>query len=190
MWQSLRRTGMDVGPVLLRVLLAVVGIYHGYPKVFQGGAAGLSAGLGIPLPLAWLAAVTEFFGGTMILLGLLTRFWSMGFAILMLVAIVMVHGPNGFDSLQQRKAWYGRKTVTIESVGVTVELASPLQAEAGEGGKTVVIRGGPKAGYEYNVALLLVSLSLVLMGPGRYSVDHGACRRLCPSAARAGPEGG
>ena len=149
----------------------------------------MSAGLGIPLALAWLTAITEFFGGIMILLGLMTRFWSMGFAIIMLVAIVMVHGPNGFDSLQQRRAWYGRKTVTVEPVGVTVELANPLQAELGEDGKTVIVRGGPKVGYEYNFVLLLASLALVLMGPGPYSVDHGACRKFCPASVRAGPEG-
>lgn len=38
------------------------------------------------VPLAWIAAITELVGGVCVLIGLFTRFWSMGLAIAMGVA--------------------------------------------------------------------------------------------------------
>lgn len=38
------------------------------------------------VPLAWIAAITELVGGVCVLIGLFTRFWSMGLAIAMAVA--------------------------------------------------------------------------------------------------------
>ena len=50
----------------------------------------------IPAPLAFLAIVAEFFGGLGLILGLLTRIAAFGIGIIMIVAIVMVHGGFGF----------------------------------------------------------------------------------------------
>lgn len=41
------------------------------------------------VPLAWIAAITELVGGVCVLIGLFTRFWSMGLAITMAVAFQM-----------------------------------------------------------------------------------------------------
>jgi len=38
------------------------------------------------VPLAWIAAITELVGGVCVLIGLFTRFWSMGLAVAMGVA--------------------------------------------------------------------------------------------------------
>jgi len=38
------------------------------------------------VPLAWIAAITELVGGVCVLIGLFTRFWSLGLAVTMLVA--------------------------------------------------------------------------------------------------------
>ena len=51
---------------------------------------------GIPAPLAFLAASTEFFGGLAVLSGLLSRLASLGLLITMLVAIFGVHLKGGF----------------------------------------------------------------------------------------------
>ena len=49
----------------------------------------------IPAPLAFLAIAAEFFGGLGLILGFLTRIAAFGIAVNMLVAIFMVHAPNG-----------------------------------------------------------------------------------------------
>lgn len=90
--------------VLLRAVLGVVFFAHGAQKVlgwFGGyGLAGtvgfFENTLGIPAPLAYIAAFTEFFGGLAIFLGLLTRIWAFGFIMQMLVAMFVVHMPYGF----------------------------------------------------------------------------------------------
>ncbi len=77
---------------------------HGSQKLlgwFGGhGMAGtvqaFHQGLGIPVPLAYLAIFTELFGGAAVLLGLLTRPAALGLAVTMAVAIFRVHWPNGF----------------------------------------------------------------------------------------------
>ncbi|MCF7958531.1 MAG: DoxX family protein [Phycisphaerae bacterium] len=85
-----------------RIALAVVFIYHGYGKVFEGGhgqIAKMMVEQGAPIPevLGWVAGITEFFGGIFILAGLMSRFWAMGLVILMAVAIKTVHWENGFS---------------------------------------------------------------------------------------------
>jgi putative oxidoreductase len=51
--------------------------------------------LGLPLPLAFVAVATEFFGGAGLIVGLLSRVAAVGIGVTMLSAIVMVHGRNG-----------------------------------------------------------------------------------------------
>jgi len=93
---------VDLVPLLVRITLAAVFIYHGYGKVFDGGhtgIAGMMAAKGAPFPevLGWMAAIAEFGGGIFMLLGLLSRIWALGLVILMSVAIATVHGQHGFD---------------------------------------------------------------------------------------------
>ncbi len=93
---------VNIVPLIIRVGLAVVFIYHGYGKVFAGGHEGIAqlmASKGAPFPevLGWMAGLTEFFGGILVLIGLLSRFWALGLGFVMVVAIQTVHGPNGFD---------------------------------------------------------------------------------------------
>ncbi len=52
--------------------------------------------LHIPAPLAFLAIVTEFFGGLALIAGFFTRLAAIGIAVDMLVAVVMVHLQFGF----------------------------------------------------------------------------------------------
>jgi putative oxidoreductase len=82
----------------LRVVLGTVMIGHGYGKVFHGGLARhvhFVATLGLPSWLAYFSAFTEFFGGILIIVGVLTRFVSLLVIIDMAVAIWKVHWKNG-----------------------------------------------------------------------------------------------
>ncbi|HEX2961077.1 MAG TPA: DoxX family protein [Ignavibacteriales bacterium] len=89
--------------LLLRIILGVVFIAHGAQKVLGAfGGKGLNAttgmftGMGIPPVLAYMDAFGEFIFGILVLLGLITRVASAGIAVIMLVAIIRVHLPNGF----------------------------------------------------------------------------------------------
>jgi putative oxidoreductase len=96
-------TAADLGLLVLRIGLATVFIAHGGQKMFgwfggkglEATIAGMAQG-GIPAPLAFLAAFTEFFGGLAVLVGLLSRLASLGLFITMLVAVFGVHLKGGF----------------------------------------------------------------------------------------------
>jgi putative oxidoreductase len=82
----------------LRVLLGAVMIGHGYGKVFHGGLSRhvhMVASLGLPGWLAYPSAFTEFFGGILLVLGVVTRSVSLLVLIDMAVAIWKVHWKNG-----------------------------------------------------------------------------------------------
>ena len=64
--------------------------------------AGKLNGMGVPYPeiSAWVAACTEFAGGLLVAVGLLTRFGALGLAIAMGVACALAH-PASWDSRAQ-----------------------------------------------------------------------------------------
>ncbi|MDR5684417.1 MAG: DoxX family protein [Armatimonadota bacterium] len=89
----------DWGLLILRVALGVIFIVHGWPKLnpnspIKGiaGFAGFLQQLGVPAPrlFAWVVALLEAVGGVLLILGPLTRLISVGLAIDMLVAIILV----------------------------------------------------------------------------------------------------
>jgi putative oxidoreductase len=95
------KTNKDLGLTLLRVILGIVFLAHGYQKLFVygiGGVAGTFAQMGIPAPhlAAYLATFAEFFGGIALLLGLFTRLAAIPVAFTMIVAILQVHLQGGF----------------------------------------------------------------------------------------------
>jgi putative oxidoreductase len=88
---------------VVRLILGIIFFAHGAQKVlgaFGGpglaGTVGFMTQSGIPAPLAYAAAFTEFLGGICLILGVLSRFWAAGLTIVMLVAIAKVHFANGF----------------------------------------------------------------------------------------------
>ena len=77
---------------------------HGYAKFARGPDSSTSIlhAIGTPAPavLAWATICVELFGGLAVLLGLLIPLASIPMAIVLLVAIVTVHLPNGFSSIK------------------------------------------------------------------------------------------
>ena len=61
--------------LLLRCGLAIVFIYHGYPKLFGSTGRFVEAfqTLGLPAYFVYIAGAIEFFGGVALALGLFTR---------------------------------------------------------------------------------------------------------------------
>lgn len=101
--KSVMRTDAGWGVAIMRVVTGIVFMGHGAPKFgFVGerdlaGTAGFLGGLGVPMPMvaAFLLAFFEFFGGALLVIGLLTRVWSAGLAFAMLLAVTLVHLDAG-----------------------------------------------------------------------------------------------
>lgn len=89
---------------LVRIVTGLFLVPHGAQKLFgfAGGdvnatAAGFAQlGLAPSLPLAYLAGATEFSGGLCIAFGVFTRPAALAAAVLLAVATLTVHLPNGF----------------------------------------------------------------------------------------------
>jgi putative oxidoreductase len=92
------RTTVAWSFLLVRLIVGVIFIAHGAQKLFGwfggSGIGGLAEGYG--LPLAYLIAIGECFGGLGILVGVLSRFSALANIVIMVGAIVQVHGKNGF----------------------------------------------------------------------------------------------
>lgn len=101
--KSLMRTEAGWGIAILRVVTGIIFIGHGAPKFGWvgernlAGTAGMLENIGVPLPQVSAAVLASFetFGGALLVIGLLTRVWSAGLAFAMLLAITLVHLPNG-----------------------------------------------------------------------------------------------
>lgn len=83
-----------VGLLLVRVVMGLAFILHGWPKI-QQPMSWMPPEAPIPGILQACAAVAEFGGGIALILGLLTPLAALGLAITMAVATFMVHIPAG-----------------------------------------------------------------------------------------------
>jgi putative oxidoreductase len=82
---------------VLRVVAGVILIAHGKMKLFGGMGQHMHmvSSLGLPGWMGYLSATTEFAGGILLIVGLLTRYVGLAVTIEMLVAIFKVHLKNG-----------------------------------------------------------------------------------------------
>ena len=96
------RNGMnpELGLAILRIVLGVIFIAHGLPKLTGGVAetAGWFGSLGIPAPMiaAWFIALLETLGGLMLVVGFFVTPVALLLAAHMLTGIILVHAANGF----------------------------------------------------------------------------------------------
>lgn len=133
---------LSLGLFLLRIILGAVFFAHGAQKVLGWfGGYGLTGTVGyfknvvkIPAPLAYLGPFVEFLGGIALIFGVFTKAAALGIFIMMVVATVKVHFPQGFFL-------------------------------TGKG-------DGKGQGYEFALTLAVISLVLVLLGGGIYSLDN------------------
>ena len=94
----------DHSLVILRAALGVIFFAHGSQKLLGWfGGYGFDAtvqffqqALGVPSALTMLVMLGEFFGGILLLFGLLTRAAAAWIAIIMTYALLTVHLPQGF----------------------------------------------------------------------------------------------
>jgi putative oxidoreductase len=91
------RPAVDAALLVVRVAAGVIFMAHGAQKMFGAfGGPGLPGVVESMGPIGYLVAIGEFFGGLGLLLGVLARFSAAALTVIMLGAIAMVHGQNGF----------------------------------------------------------------------------------------------
>ncbi len=91
------RTGLDVSLLVVRVIVGVIFAAHGAQKLLGAfGGLGLAETVKMMGPLGYLVTIGEFFGGLGLVVGFLTRFSAASLIVIMIGAIAMVHGKNGF----------------------------------------------------------------------------------------------
>jgi len=144
-----RATATDYALLLLRMAGLLLAIGHGWAKVhgFATGAEGFIGGvvrLGLPMPVlfAWAAGLSEFVGGLLVAVGLMTRTAAFFAACTMAMAAFVRH-----RSLLLFGTW----------IGITSADPEVLQAA-----------GDP----ERALLFLVIMLALMLMGAGRLSLDR------------------
>jgi putative oxidoreductase len=89
------KTANNIVLLILRLVLGVIFIAHGYPKLFVFGVSGFAkflSGLGVPIPefFAVVVILVEFVGGIALILGIFTRWVALLLAIDMLIATLLV----------------------------------------------------------------------------------------------------
>ncbi|MEK3704584.1 DoxX family protein [Paenibacillus sp. FSL R7-0198] len=100
---------LDVGLLLIRLVIGLSFMAHGAQKLFGWfGGYGIkgtggwfeSMGMKPGALVALLAGLAELGGGLLLALGLLTPVGGILIALTMVIAIVKVHGANGYWSTQ------------------------------------------------------------------------------------------
>ncbi len=91
------RKAVEVSLLVVRVAAGVVFAAHGAQKLLGiWGGKGLAATVEQMGALGYPVTIGEFFGGLGLIVGFLTRFSAASNILIMLGAIGMVHGKNGF----------------------------------------------------------------------------------------------
>jgi putative oxidoreductase len=120
----------NAGLLILRLVLGIIMLYHGWPKLTNlGGTIEGFSGMGIPLPAmaAVFATVAEIVGGLLILIGAFTDIAGLLFAIDMLGAIIFVHAKNGFSAANGGVEF----PLALLAMALTVALVGPGQYSVG-----------------------------------------------------------
>jgi putative oxidoreductase len=101
----------DLGLLWLRGLMGAGIAYHGYGKVFGEHMAQMVQGvgqMGFPMPavFAWAAALSEFLGGLLIMVGFQTRAAAGAIFLTMSVAAFRVHAADPFKVKELALAYW------------------------------------------------------------------------------------
>ena len=104
MLRRLIRTENDFVALVLRLALGIMILPHGAQKLlgwfggygFHGTMQFFTQMMGIPVVFAFLDIIAEFFGGLGLIAGLLGRVAALGVAVVMTVAVALVHIHSGF----------------------------------------------------------------------------------------------
>ncbi len=126
----------DWGLLILRLGLAIVFFAHGLPKIKNvGQVAGFFKQAGIPLAglSAWIVTLLEIVGPVLAVIGLGTRFVALGWAISMVVAIVVVKIRMAKASFAGQGGWEFEFILGAAALTLVFTGAGALSLDAGLG---------------------------------------------------------
>lgn len=134
-------TAQQYGITLLRLVLGVIYVMHGYLGLVVLGAGALGGyviRMGYPSAyapaLAWYAILAHTVGGLFLILGLWTRWVALAQVPIMASAVFLLHLRQGFFMK-----------------GIILDAAA--------------------GGYEFSLVVLVATLALVLLGGGALALD-------------------
>lgn len=160
-----------IAPLAFRLYLFFPFYMAGMSKItgMDGTIYWFGEVLGLPFPalMAYLAAYTELVGAFLLLAGLATRYISIPLIITMIVAIFAVHWDHGWSAIASSAA--------DEGVAERLSMAKSILKEHGNygwltaKGSFVILNNG----IEFAVTYLIMLISLLFTGAGRYtSLDY------------------
>jgi putative oxidoreductase len=96
----------DLGKFILRVILAILILFHGISKILHGidPIIGMIVKTGLPPTVAYLVYFGEVLAPALVLIGLWTRPAAIVIAINMTVAVLLVH-TSQFFTLAKSGGW-------------------------------------------------------------------------------------
>lgn len=174
-----------LGPLAFRIFLAPIFILAGMGKLsgIENTAAWFGS-LGIPAPMlmAYIAGLTEFIGGMLLIPGIAVRWVAVPLMFTMAVAAGAAHWENGWHALPDQELtmpWEWREDL-IEGAVERRGMARTLLRRHGnydwltETGSITILKNG----IEFAATYFIMLLSLFFTGAGRLSVDHLVARHL------------
>jgi putative oxidoreductase len=89
----------DIGKLLLRLMLGVFMLFHGYAKIVKGvgGIENLVTGAGLPAWVAYGVYIGEIIAPLLLILGFYARVGAVIIAVNMVFAVVLAHSGQFFD---------------------------------------------------------------------------------------------
>ncbi|MEN3038419.1 MAG: DoxX family protein [Candidatus Kryptonium sp.] len=120
----------DISLLIIRVILGVIFIAHGYPKLFVFGVPGFAkflSGLGVPLPeiFAVIVALVEFVGGIVLILGIFSRWAGLLIAINMIVATLLVKVKVGLIAPMDKPGTGAELDLALFACALTILVFGP-----------------------------------------------------------------
>ena len=175
-----------LGPVALRIYLAPIYILAGSNKLAHvEDVASWFEYIGIPAPelMVYVAALTEFVGGILLIAGLAVRWIAIPLMFTMIVAAATAHWENGWHVLPETELtvpWEWRMdliedaTVRKEEAKSVLRKHSNLDYLSAAGPITVL-----KNGIEFAATYFIMLLALFFTGAGRiFSIDYWIDRKI------------
>ncbi|MGH8224287.1 MAG: HvfX family Cu-binding RiPP maturation protein [Woeseiaceae bacterium] len=174
-----------LGPAALRLYLAPIFILAGMSKLGNAeNVAGYFEYLGIPFPglMVYLAGLTEFVGGILLIPGIAVRLMAVPLMATMVVAGATAHWENGWHVLPETELtmpWEWRQDLIDGAVERRARARTILREH---GNYDWLTETGPftilKNGVEFAATYFIMLLALFCSGAGRLSIDHLIARRL------------
>jgi len=184
-WMDLTKKIDFLGPLAIRIYLAPIFIMAGWGKLSNAeNLVGYFDSLGIPLPelMVYVAGMTEFVGGILLIGGLAVRWIAVPLMFTMIVAAGTAHWENGWHVLpetQLQMPWEWRTDLIDEALEKRSRARSILREHGNYGWLTAA---GPitilKNGIEWAATYFIMLLALFFTGSGRLGLDYLIGKRI------------